>query len=616
MKHQHERHMKFQRMAMDDQENLEFLMKKLGVDTMEGLDQVKSVVLYGSETGNAQALAGVFSQELKRRGINAKPVGMDDFEFEDLEKYSQVFCVVATAGQGEFPANCHQFWKSLSDTNLASDTLKNTKFAVFGLGDTGYVYFNEAAKQIDKRLEELGAQRILPIGLGDDKDEERYETKWTDWTPELWGELGTPPPPQILLPPSYEVKIDSAIAAPDERILPPGAKLVPMVKNLRMCPDGYDRDIRHYEFDIGKNTVGYQYGVGDCLAIHPHNDPQEVEEFLHKYGLDPNSTALLEDTAGRKDPLPAVANVKKLFTEVLDLFGRPPRRFYDTLAIAAKDEGEKAQLEYLMTKEGNEKYKELVKDTVTYADLLLQYPSTRLELGYLLDHIQPIKPRLYSIASSQEMHGDNLQLCIIKDDWTTPSGRYRQGLCTRYLESKSLPGQSQDTVATKMSAAGINIPDNPRPPYVMVALGTGIAPMRAMIEDREMSRVRGETCGPMALFFGARHRASEYSYGDEFESFHANGKGVLSELHTAFSRDQAHKIYVQNRIAENPDIIYDYLVKENGFFYLCGPAGNVPAAVRKQIIAILQEKGGMSEEEADKYLVNMQIEGRYNLDVW
>ena len=243
------------------------------------------------------------------------------------------------------------------------------------------------------------------------------------------------------------------------------------------------------------------------------------------------------------------------------------------------------------------------------------FPSTKLSLDYVLDHVPRIKPRLYSIASASEMHGDMLHLCIVADDWTTPAGKYRHGACTKYLKTRSL-GATPDLIAGKMNAAGINWPDTHQFPCLMVALGTGIAPMRAMVEEREVVRNRGEPTGEMALFYGARHKRNEYTYGDEFEEYHSNGKGVLTFHSNAFSRDQEHKIYVQNRLAENPEIVYDYLWKKKGYFYLCGPAGNVPPAVRAAICKAFEQVGGHSTEEADKMVTSMQIEGRYNIEAW
>ena len=216
----HRRHTKYQRLAMDDFELLENLKERLG----EEVDSEKVVVLYGSETGTAEYLSDVFSSELKRRGIRPKCLAMDDFDFDDLPKYSKVFAVVATCGQGEFPGNCKEFWKQLNNPDLPSDFLADTKIAMFGLGDSSYVFFNDSAKKFLSRFQELGASTIMDIGLGDDKDEDRWESKWNEWVPDLWNELGTAPPVQELLPPSYKVQIDetgTSSAVPDV-IVPTG----------------------------------------------------------------------------------------------------------------------------------------------------------------------------------------------------------------------------------------------------------------------------------------------------------------------------------------------------------------------------------------------------------
>jgi sulfite reductase alpha subunit-like flavoprotein len=340
-----------------------------------------------------------------------------------------------------------------------------------------------------------------------------------------------------------------------------------------------------------------------------------VLNWCSEYGLDPNSVLKLSDTLARKDSLPPVVTVGQLFTEVLDIFGKPPRRFFETLQMSAKDSSEQKELEYLLSKDGKDKMKELAKETPTFADLMKLYPSSKLSLEYVLDHVPQIKPRLYSIASSLEMHKEQVHLCIVKNDWTTASGKLHLGLCTRYLAGLSLSGKP-DRVAGKINAAGITVPNTHLLPCVMVGLGTGIAPFRAMVEDREVARVRGETVGPMALFFGARHQRTDYTYGDEFVEYHSNGKGVLTHLSTAFSRDQKHKIYVQDRISEVPEVIYDFLGKRQGYFYLCGPAGNVPPSVRKAVVNAFVKCGGHSAEEAEKIVTKMQIEGRYNVEAW
>ena len=185
-----------------------------------------------------------------------------------------------------------------------------------------------------------------------------------------------------------------------------------------------------------------------------------------------------------------------------------------------------------------------------------------------------------------------------------------------YTWTRCQSSRKPDLVKSKINAAGITVPATHSLPCVMVGLGTGIAPFRAMVEDREVARVRGETVGPMALFFGARYQRTDYTYGDEFAEYHSGGKGVLTHLSTAFSRDQKHKIYVQDRISEVPEVIYEYLGRQKGFFYLCGPAGNVPPSLRKAVVNAFVKCGGHSSDEAEKIVTQMQIEGRYNVEAW
>ena len=352
------------------------------------------------------------------------------------------------------------------------------------------------------------------------------------------------------------------------------------------------------------------------MGVFPHNDRQLVNNFLEDYGMSPNAIIQLEDTQARKNVLPETLSAVQLFSEVLDIFGKPGRRFYETLAMAASDEAEKKEIEFLLTKEGKEDLRKISQvEMATYADLMKKWPSTKLNLEYLLDYVPRIKPRLYSIASSADMHPDELHLCIVKEDWESPTGEVRYGLATRYLSDKGLDS-TPDLIAANMNAAGINVPDTHAAPCVMVGLGTGIAPFRAMIEEREVNRTAGESVGPMSLFFGARHKRTDYTYGDELEEYHSNGKGVLTDLSLAFSRDQEHKIYVQNRMAEHPEMLYDYLHKKKGYFYLCGPAGNVPPAVKQAVVDSFVSVGGHKPEEAEQMVTDMQIEGRYNVEAW
>jgi len=329
----------------------------------------------------------------------------------------------------------------------------------------------------------------------------------------------------------------------------------------------------------------------------------------------------LEIKGSNDGSINGVMTAEQLFVQVLDVLGRPNRRFYEMSMLNAKDPKEAGEIKYLMSKEGKQAFKELLKETPTFFDLMKKWPSTKLSLEYLVEFVPPVKPRLYSIASSPEADGDNLHLCIVAEDWTTPSGRYRHGLTTGFLRHLAPAAGAPVPVAARVNAASFSLPSSHTQPIILVALGTGIAPCRAVIRERMHAKnTQGLPIGPMSLFFGIRHRASEYSYGEtEWDVLHANGKGPLTVLANAFSRDQKEKIYVQHRLNEHSAMIYDWIVKQNGYYLLCGPSGPPCAASRQAIVNAIAKHGvadGFTKESAEQYVTDMQISGRFNEEVW
>ena len=248
-----------------------------------------------------------------------------------------------------------------------------------------------------------------------------------------------------------------------------------------------------------------------------------------------------------------------------------------------------------------------------YAELLHKYPSARPSLATLLDYIPDIKPRLYSIASSSRFHSnEECHLCIIKNEWTATSGRNRVGLATNWLADAFPEGGQETKMHACIHPSAVVLPSTHTTPMFMVALGTGIAPMRAFIEERAAAQRAGEECAPMALFFGARNR-QEYSYEEEFDAYQK--EGVLEHIHLALSREQKEKIYVTHRLKQQQHLIYDLIHEKHGNFYLCGPGGNVPPQVRQAVVDAIRANGH-TEEYAEQYVLDMQIGGRYNVEAW
>jgi len=608
------RHEVRRRRAMNDEDLLEYLKRSMG----EQVTGDKVTVLYGSDTGNAEMVAKNFQFELKRRGLRAKVLAMNDVPVAELSESSQILAIVATAGQGDMPKSALKFWEEMESflETAPADFMADTKFAVFGLGDSSYVFFNEAAVKVDEAFARLGGQRVHDLGMGDDQHTARFDTALEDWSPDYFDNIEAPPPPEELSPPSHLVEFvaanDALAAKAAEPFVPAGSKPVRLRLKRSTVPPGYERDIDHFEFDL--TGSGLSYSQGDSLGVWPTNAQTQVDLCLSALGLNGDEIVHLKPIdSNRSVPLPEVVSVQTIFSEILDIGGWPKRRFYEMLKLCATDPAEKEQLRLICSREGKADYEAHGAESYTYAELLAKFSSAKPSIGTLLDYVPDIKPRLYSIASSSRLRGDDeAHLCIIKNEWEAKSGRACVGLCTRWLDELA-PDSDGLKLHGCVHPSAVTMPDTHKTPLLMVALGTGIAPMRAFIEERAAAKQAGEDCGPMALFFGARNRA-EYSYDAEFDSYHK--QGLLDHVILALSREQKEKIYVTHRLQQQKQLVYDLIHEKEGNLYLCGPGGNVPPQVRQAVVDAIRDCGGHSEDYSEKYVQEMQINGRYNVEAW
>jgi sulfite reductase (NADPH) flavoprotein alpha-component len=233
------------------------------------------------------------------------------------------------------------------------------------------------------------------------------------------------------------------------------------------------------------------------------------------------------------------------------------------------------------------------------------------------------------------MHPDHIHTCIVEEDWQKKDGTMRRGQSTWFLRNQA-PSQQWGTVRQlkdkpeppfgtltdgtaplipcRVNPAVVHLPEDPRTPLVMVGLGTGLAPFRSFLQQRIMQKAAGHEVGDTLLYFGARYEKTEFMYGDEIEAWVADGS--LTHLKKAFSRDQPEKIYAQTRIAEDPELLYDYMVNKDAAFYLCGPAGNMPAQMKAAVSEAIAKCGKMPLEQAEATVTDWQIKGKYNVEVW
>lgn len=378
--------------------------------------------------------------------------------------------------------------------------------------------------------------------------------------------------------------------------------------NQRVTPADYDRHIFHLELDI--TGTGLKYAIGEALGVHAPNNEEGVRDFIEWYGLDADAPVSLPSRDDHS--VEEIKTVYHALRDNLDLFGKPPKKFYEGLAPFATDDKQRAALERLASADGAEELKKRQEvDFCNYVDILQEFDSAHPSVAELAHLIAPLKRREYSIASSQKVHPNAVHLLIVVVDWTTKDGKKRFGQCSKFLSGLSTGAE----VVVSVKPSVMKLPKDPRAPVIMAGLGTGLAPFKAFLEEKYWQKVNGHEIGDIYLFLGARHQRQEYLYGELFEAY--KDAGILTYIGAAFSRDQPHKIYIQDRIREAKEPLIDAFVKKNGNFYLCGPTWPVPdiSAALSDIVVTEASSRGESVDPV-RIVEDLKEAERYILEVY
>ncbi|KAK7208080.1 hypothetical protein BZA70DRAFT_235711 [Myxozyma melibiosi] len=389
----------------------------------------------------------------------------------------------------------------------------------------------------------------------------------------------------------------------------PVQNFVAKVQELkRLTPSSYDRNIFHIEFDI--TGTGLKYEIGEALGIHGRNDSELVAKFIADYGLDADAVVLVPS---REDPDRfEQRTVYQVLLENLDIFGKTPKKFYESLAEYATDEKQKAHLVKLSSAEGAEEFKRRAEEeTLTYADILIEFDSARPSFEELVKMVNPLKRREYSIASSQKVHPNAVHLLIVVVDWVDNLGRKRYGQCSRYLSQLEIG--SEVVVSVKPSV--MKLPPLTTQSIIMSGLGTGLAPFKAFVEEKAWQKAQGHEIGDVFLYLGSRHQKEEYLYGEFWEAHMA--AGIITHIGAAFSRDQPEKIYIQDKMRQSIDKLVPAYVESKGVFYLCGPTWPVPD-VTAVLEDVIMEDAKIRNVEIDtaKEVEELKEKSRYILEVY
>lgn len=380
-----------------------------------------------------------------------------------------------------------------------------------------------------------------------------------------------------------------------------------------LTPEDYDRTCFHVEVDVAGTSMEHTVNgsEGKALSVYATNRSEDVQRFMKLMNINPHAIVSVEEIAPQdEDGTVVLTTMEKLFMNYLDVFGKPTREFLKKLYPFAVDVQEKVAIAELTLDRKMEEFQDKQARAYTFADYFLEYKSLKIPDDKFVELVPTIKQRVYSICSSSDYHPGKCQLLVVREDWQAKGGDTKWGLCSSFLTS-ARPG---DFIVCHSTHSVMNMPKDPSIPIFMCGLGTGLAPFRAFVEQRKTQKQKGAKVGPMTLFFGGRYSKAEYYYRDEMQAFEKEG---LVKCCNAWSRDQKHKVYVQHKIQEEADSIWEHLGKEKsrGYFFLCGskqPEKDSYTAIHD----IFQKRGGMSADQAAARIEKLREDGRYVTEVY
>ncbi|WP_280563263.1 assimilatory sulfite reductase (NADPH) flavoprotein subunit [Chromohalobacter sp. 48-RD10] len=532
-------------------------------------------VLFGSQTGNAEGVAEQAAERARAWGLDVELKDMASFGKQDLKQATRLMAVVSTQGDGDPPDSALGFYELLAGRK-APRLSDDHRFAVLGLGDASYEYFCESGKVLDSRLEALGAQRLC-ARVDADVDYEETATQWVDATLDAFAALSGNAAPG----PASDV--NGGAVATYSRSHPFQAEVLEMQP---LNTEDSDKQTLHVELSLEES--GLEYRPGDAVGIVPQNDPTYVDELLTALRLDGETP--YEEGRQLRDALLNDFEVTTL-----------TRPFLNHWAEISDD----AELRRLLDEESRDELREWLQGR-HIIDVLEHFPVEGLEADTFIRALRKLPPRLYSIASSQAAAPDEVHLTVAVVRYET-HGRARGGVATTYLADRVSPGDQVPIYIDHNKH--FKLPDDDAVPIVMIGPGTGVAPFRAFLQEREARGASGDNW----LFFGDRRRRSDFLYQAEWLQWRKTG--LLSRLDVAFSRDQQDKVYVQDRLREQAATLYDWL-QAGAYVFVCGDAERMAPDVHQALLDVIREQGRYDEEAAAEYLRDLQQQKRYQRDVY
>lgn len=547
----------------------------------------EATILFGSQTGNSQRLAGRLADKLKEQGFEVTLSAMNAYKTNNLKKTAHLFIIASTHGEGDPPDNALTFYEFLHSKRAPK--LDGLKYSVLALGDTSYEFFCKTGKDFDERLAELGAERIVDR-VDCDVD---FEGSASGWLTSVVTALQSASGAAASAAPAGSAASASAAApaSAESQYSRSNPFQAEVITTINMNGRGSDRETRHLELSL--EGSGLTYEPGDVVGVYPENDPALVDQIIAAMNWSPDEV-VVPDKAGDEGTLRS-ALLRQYEITVLT---KP-------LLEKAAAFSESGKLAELVRPENKEELRAYTKGR-DLLDLLQDFGPWKLSAADLVSILRKLPPRLYSIASSSKAHPDEVHLTIRKVEYEA-HGRKRGGVCSVQVSERLSEG---DTLPIFIQQnPNFKLPANPETPIIMVGPGTGVAPFRAFLEEREELGIEGKTW----LFYGDRHFVTDFLYQTDWQRM--LNDGVLTKLDVAFSRDSEEKVYVQHRMLEKAAELYAWL-QEGAHVYVCGDEKHMAHDVHNALLTIIEQQGDMDAEAAKAYLADLQAQQRYQRDVY
>lgn len=536
-------------------------------------------VLSASQTGNARRIAEQLRDDLLAENINVKLVSAGDYKFKQIAQEKLLLVVTSTQGEGEPPEEAVALHKYLFSKKAPK--LPDTAFAVLGLGDTSYEFFCQSGKDFDSKLAELGAERLLARV---DADVE-YQPAAEAWRKEVVALLKDRVPASSATPSAVLASgaVNEVYTSPYTKENPLSATLS---VNQKITGRNSDKDVRHLEIDLGESGLRYQ--PGDALGVWYQNDPALVKELVELLWLKGDEPVTVGDKT-----LPLAEALQWHFELTVNTAA-----IVEKYATLTRNDG-------LLDKVGDKTSLQAYAASTPIVDMV-RFAPAQLDAQALVSLLRPLTPRLYSIASSQaEVENEvHITVGVVRYDI---EGRARTGGASGFLADR-LEEDGEVRVFIEHND-NFRLPEDSQTPVIMIGPGTGIAPFRAFMQQRAADGAEGKNW----LFFGNPHFTEDFLYQVEWQALVK--EGVLNQIDLAWSRDQDHKIYVQDKLREQGAELWRW-INEGAHIYVCGDASRMAKDVEQALLDVIATYGDMDTEAADEYLSELRLARRYQRDVY